>query len=520
MKNIIVLFIFTFIVTVFHTSCENFLEEEVVSQVSVDYVLETPEGLEVGVNALYNRMRSYNAPGGFDDRLVSNIFFLAGTDLGLTRTFHRPYGPNHTPSNFAANKWVNGYLIVDRCNAIINAAPNVDMDTEEKNYLVAQARVIRGETYFDLIRMYDNILLDTIATTPENLNNPIVYEPADPIDVYNLIDDDLDFAIANLSDTEPYGRYNQATARHIKGKSAMWQNNWEEAVTQFDEIINNSGHQLVSLPVVFGQNLNHLETLFAYTRDENFPGTDINNATDNSAGGDGSWFGSVFTQRLYEQGSADFIQQVEYGGQALGWSYPNDYLQGLYDKVNDGRYTTYYYPETYVANNPESEKFGEVIPVEEYDDNYRRYHFSLKKFYDADKEPLQNESWKDHMYYRFAETLLLGAEAHWRDGNEAKALEYINKIRERAFGSPDFNFTSFDLEDYLEESARELAFEKNRWFLLKRLGILVERQNLFYRYGSNSSNVAPEPMQPHMVRLPIPQAQIDAMGTFPQNDGY
>ncbi|SFZ95031.1 Starch-binding associating with outer membrane [Flaviramulus basaltis] len=520
MKNINFLFVFTILASLLNISCEKFLEEEVLDEISVDYIYTTEAGLEVGVNALYNLMRSYNASGGYDDRLVSNIFFMAGTDLGMTRTFHRPYGPNHTASNFASNKWINGYQIIDRCNAIITSAENIDMDMYEKNHLLAQARIIRGETYLDLIRMYDNILLDTTATTPENVNDPIVYEPADPQDVYALIDSDLDFAIENLSYNESYGRYSKATARHIKGKSAMWQSDWEEAVIQFDSIVENSGKSLVSITNVFGQSLNHTETLFVYTRDELLGGDNIDNATDISAGGDGSWLGSVFTQRLYEQGSGDFIQQVEYGGQALGWSYPNDYLQGLYDKTNDKRYTTYFYPETYTANNPESPKFGQIIPVNDYDDNFRRYHFSLKKYYDADKKPLANESWKDQIYYRFAETLLLGSEAHWRLGEEGKALEYINKIRERAFGSPAYNFTSFTLEDYLEESARELAFEKNRWFLLKRLGLLVERQNLYYRYGSNSGNQVPEPMKPHMVRLPIPQSQIDLMGTFPQNPGY
>lgn len=520
MKNINILFVLAFLISTLNISCEKFLEEEVFDEVFVDYIYTSAEGLDVGVNALYSLMRSYNAPGGFDDRLVSNIFFLAGTDLGLTRTFHRPYGPNHTPSNFAANKWVNGYLIIDRANAIINTAESIDMEVNERNHLLAQARIIRAEVYFDLIRMYDNILLDTIATTPENLNDDVVFEPANQTDVYALINDDLSFAIENLSYNESYGRYNKATARHIKGKAAMWQSNWSEAVIQFDAIINDSSHALVDLNTVFGQNLNHSETLFAYTRDELFGGNDIGNADDVDAGGDGSWFGSVFTQRLYEQGSGDFVQQIENGGQALGWSFPNDYLQSLYDKTNDKRYTTYYYPETYTANNPESPKFGEVIPVSDYDDNYRRYHFSLKKFYDANKAPLENESWKDHLYYRFAETLLLGAEAQWRAGNETKALEYINKIRERAYGDIAHNFTSFTLDDYLEESARELAFEKNRWFLLKRLDLLVERQGMHYRYGSNSSNVAPEPMMDYMVRLPIPQSQIDAMGTFPQNPGY
>ena len=520
MKNINILFVLAFLISTLNLSCEKFLEEEVFDEVFVDYIYTSEEGLNVGVNALYNLMRSYNAPGGFDDRLVSNIFFLAGTDLGLTRTFHRPYGPNHTANNFAANKWVNGYLIIDRSNAIINTADGIEMDADKRNKLLAQARVIRAEVYFDLLTMYDNILLDTIATTPQNLNDPVTYEPADPNAVYSLINRDLAFAVENLTYNESYGRYNKATARHIKGKVAMWQSNWSEAVNQFDAIVNDSGHALVEINNVFGQNLNHKETLFAYRRDELFGGNDINNANDFTAGGNGSWFGSVFTQRLYEQGSGDFVQQVEYGGQALGWSYPNDYLQSLYDRTNDKRYVTYYYPETYTANNPESPRFGQVIPVSEYDDNFRRYHFSLKKFYDADKAPLQNESWQDHIYYRFAETLLLGSEAHWRAGNEPKALEYINKIRERAFGNSSNNFTSFTLNTYLEESARELAFERNRWFLLKRLDILVERQNLHYRYGSNSGNVAREPMKPHMVRLPIPQSQIDAMGTFPQNPGY
>ena len=527
MKNINILFVLTFLISILNTSCEDFLEEEVFDKVFVDYIYTSPEGLDVGVNALYALMRSYNAPGGLGDKLKSNIFFMAGTDLGLTRTYHRPYGPDHTPSNFAANKWVNGYLIIDRSNAIINTAESIDMDVTERNHLLAQARIIRADVYFDLIRMYDNILLDTIATTPQNLNDVIVYEPANPTDVYKLINDDLKFAIENLSYNETYGRFNKATARHIKGKVAMWESDWEEATIQFDAIVNESGHHLVDVNAVFGQNLDHEETLFVYSRNELLGGNgdqndgNLDGTNDLAAGGDGSWFGSVFTQRLYEQGSGDFIAQVEYGGQALGWSFPNDYLQSLYDRTNDKRYTTYYYPETYTANNPESPKFGQVIPVSDYDDNFRRYHFSLKKFYDTEKAPLQNESWKDHMYYRFAETLLLGAEAHWRfDNNEVKALEYINKVRERAFGDTSNNFTSFTLEDYLEESARELAMEKNRWFLLKRLGLLVERQNLHYRYGSNSGNIAPELMKPHMVRLPIPQSQIDAMGTFPQNPGY
>ncbi|MCB0616320.1 MAG: RagB/SusD family nutrient uptake outer membrane protein [Phaeodactylibacter sp.] len=499
------------------SSCESFLEEEVIDEISVDYIYSTPGGLEVGVNALYNLQRRNNYPEYEGDPLRANVFFLAGTDLGLTRTWHRPYGAGHTAASFAGAriKWELSYQIIDRANALIISARGIDMDEKEKNELVAQARLIRGELYLDLIRMFDNILLDTTATTPENAFDPITYTVADPKAVYALINSDLDFAIENLEWVVPYGRYGQGAARHIRGKAAMWQEDWAEAARQFDAIVEDGTHYLLSdIRQVFGQNVNHAESLFNYVKDLDLGGND------NLAGGGGTWLSSVFNNRAYELSSGEVISSVEYGGQALGWSFPNDYLQSLYDQENDKRYTTYYYPLIKYVNNPDKPNFGEPLPESSYDDNFRRHHWSLKKFHDEEKPTDTNDSFKDLIYYRFAETLLLGAEAHWHlSGSDAdpKALEYINRIRERAGVPP---FTNFTLDTYLEESARELAFEKNRWFLLKRLGLLVERQSEHYRYGSNSTNVVPEPMAPHMVRLPIPQNQIDLMGTFPQNPGY
>jgi starch-binding outer membrane protein, SusD/RagB family len=203
-------------------------------------------------------------------------------------------------------------------------------------------------------------------------------------------------------------------------------------------------------------------------------------------------------------------------------------LQSLYDKTNDLRYTNYFYPETYVVDNPASSKFGTVIPVTGYDDNFRRYHFSSKKFYDAEKGANTNDSWKDFPMYRLAESFLLGAEAHHYIGEDAIALEYMNKVRRRAYGlnyntpAPTVDFTTWTLDTYLDESARELNLERNRWFLLKQNGILVERQRLHYRFGASKSQVVTNayPMADHMIRIPIPQTQIDLMKTFPQNPGY
>ncbi|ADV50846.1 RagB/SusD family nutrient uptake outer membrane protein [Cellulophaga sp. E16_2] len=528
MKNVKHLILSLVLIAFTMVSCESFLEEEILDEVSVDYIYNSGEGLEVGVNALYNRMRMYNSPEGDGTNLQANVFFLAATDLGLHRTWFTPYGSTeHTPARFPADKWNNAYNIIDRASAIITSARSVSMDETEKNKLVAQAKVIRGELYLDLVRMYGGIILDTTPTTPQNINDPIVYEVASEDAIFGVINQDLDFAIAHLDWQEPTGRYQQGVARHLKGKAAMWINDWEEAATQFDAIISNGTHSLVALNQVFGADANHAEALFVYQKNQSL------GEGDDLAGGSGFWLGSVFNQRLYEKQSGsdavaggEIINDVAYGGQSLGWFFPNSYLESLYEKDNDLRYTTYYWPKEYtdyLVNNPAHPNFGQTITEPE--DNYRRFHWSLKKYADFEtKLPNSNESYKDLIYYRFAETLLLASEAHHNLGEDGVALSYINQIRRRGYGldpntaAPSIDFTSWTLDTYLEESARELAFENNRWFLLKRLGKLGERVSLYYRNGDNTGaeandeNNSATPWQSHFINCPVPQSQIDIMG--------
>ncbi|OOG62658.1 RagB/SusD family nutrient uptake outer membrane protein [Flavobacterium sp. A45] len=529
MKSIKILLVLVLLLSLGFSSCEEFLKEEVKDKISVDYIYDSPDGLDVGVNALYNLMRKYNLPSGDNADLWSNVFFMVGTDLGLHRTWNTPYGTGHNPTAFTGSKWIQGYKIIDRCSAIITAARKVEMDAAVKNKLVAQARVIRGEVYLDLKEMYGNILIDTIATTPENINDPVEYKVASDADVYKLIDGDLDFAIKYLDYKVSPGRYGQGVARHIRGKSAMWQKDYAGAAAHFDAVINEGTHALVTLGEVWGQNGNHRESLFTYQKDQ------LLGANDDLAGGGGSWLSSVFTHRTYELNANELVQDVAYGGQALGWFYPNNYLKSLYDQTNDLRFKTYYYSDNYLdykINVPTNPKFGQPITnpaIAAPNGNYRRWHWSLKKYHDTEKLPMTSDSYKDYMYYRLAETYLLASEAYHYLGNDTKALLYLNKVRRRGYtGNPistvsTYDITSWTLNTYLDESARELAFEKNRWFLLKRLGLLVERQNLYFKSSTAGtiSGERPLNMTPAMVNMPIPQSQINLMGNPPGfNVGY
>jgi len=221
------------------------------------------------------------------------------------------------------------------------------------------------------------------------------------------------------------------------------------------------------------------------------------------------------------------IEDNNWGGNSFAWTTPNNYLKSLmsWDPVTglspDKRFSTYFYPDTVIGNKPGSAYYGLKLPKSAYPDNYRQYHWSIKKYQDFTKPDGRAGSFKDVIVFRLAETLLMGAEAHWRMTNNAAnptALLYINRVRTRA-GMP--GFATIDQKTILEESARELAFEGNRWFLLKRMGVLFSQVNLYHTFGSAKTNEAVFPMQAHQVRWPIPQDQIDLMApNFPQNPNY
>lgn len=168
-----------------------------------------------------------------------------------------------------------------------------------------------------------------------------------------------------------------------------------------------------------------------------------------------------------------------------------------------------------------------------------------------------NASFKDLMVFRLAETYLLGAEAYMHLGNQSKARGYYNRTWTRAGNNEETDEITFDM--IRDEHARELAFEGRRWDFLKRNGIWFDQMKSYAgdftkfpaasvpynaaTYGisdGRNPNFKPNPhyyydfngadndvlvrfnVRPFHVNWPIPQDQIDAMGSenFPQNPGY
>ena len=513
------------------TSCEkDFLEDKLLSDTSVDFLYTTPEGLESAVVGLYSLNRTIYE----DNRLNGTIPLIlqAKGDLGVGITgevslysrllWGSSLGDYGTSEGLNAY-WVYYYRIIDRANAIINGAENItDIDEDRRNQILAEAKTMRVNSYFILYRLFNNIFITTEPTTPENAFD-VPQDKSSEEEIFALLRSDLDFAIEHLDyNPEQFGRWGQGAARHIRAKVAMWEEDYEEAAAQADAIINSGEHSLVpSTAQVFADDLNHPETLFAV----NFEFQTIGGGSPHIL----NW--NIVSSYAEAPG---MVHSVENGGAGVGFLSLNQYaIDLLNEDPNDSRRNTYYIFE-YEYNDetalPPGKELGDPLDLyenSETDQNefmlyYRRQNPGVVKFLDANVEPTDRNHYKNIMVYRLAETYLIGAEAHMMLGNTGKALEYLNEVRTRANTDP---VTEIDLDAILDERARELAFEGQRWYTLKRTGKLYEylldhmnNDNMNESYPEGNPKVI---LQEYMKNWPIPQQQIDLLGPdYPQNEGY
>lgn len=503
------------------TSCTDFLNEKVYTKPSLDYLTSTPSGMANCVIGMYDKDREFynqNSATEWMNMMVGHDLVMVRAGGGIPTNGR--YITLTSGNSLARVLWEYNYKIISYANLVVETSKKVDMTDPVAIQALSEAKVFRAHSYYLLLAKYDRIFLNTRVTTPENVNDTIKYSPAVPDSVYKLINADLDYSIEHLSWTAKQpGRFTQGAARHIKALVAAWQQNWREVANQVTAIEKSGTYQLVPLDQIFnGSNLNHSEAIFTIQ---------FSNLT---GGANGHAFAAHFIPTYnMEKG---MVLSMDQGGYPWGRLFPNTYLLSLYNKSTDRRYKVFY-KHAWTYNDPLSvprgKKLGDTI-VATNSAQYLNVHPCCMKYYDPTApSPNGTKSYKDIMRYRLAQTYLLGAEAYSHLGNADSTAYYYNKTWVRA-GNTAIPAGNVTLNMIIDEHARELAFEADRWLFLKRNGILVERTK---KYGGEftknaqgvvllNDTVVRDNIQPMHVRLPIPKSQIEIMGAanFPQNEGY
>jgi len=191
------------------------------------------------------------------------------------------------------------------------------------------------------------------------------------------------------------------------------------------------------------------------------------------------------------------------------------------------------------------------IPTQELYDSYdpkdKRRDFNLRyDFYNVSTNewvkssiPLFGKYWIDYLaastqcdinmhIIRYADALLMYAEALNEVGESGKAHEVINRVRKRAFGDDSGNYSGLSKDDFrakiLDERKLEFPIEGHRWFDLVRTGTFIQRMKEHSAYEAkvaeaNKTDIAAN-IKDYMILMPIPQRELDLNSELTQNPGW
>ena len=189
--------------------------------------------------------------------------------------------------------------------------------------------------------------------------------------------------------------------------------------------------------------------------------------------------------------------------------------------------------KVYPLYQDESGKLPTIATGTTGNENFKgnRIYIQLKKFDDLTGSIIRDLGSRDAFVLRLAEMYLIAAEGYMMGGQSSSAVQKLNDLRTaRALAGMSNNLSASeeamvsgkDISIILDERARELCGEQQRWFDLKRTGKLVERLTAYN--GTAGLNIKAF----HTLR-PIPTPQIDAVTNlttgpdpegFWQNEGY
>ena len=542
-------------------SCEKFLEENNKSGLTEDAFYQTEAGIVSVVNASYTGLRTWygkEQPLGMTES--GTDLFLRGGDNKANQIADYTVDLNGGQTDIGA-AWTNLYLSLNVCNTALARLPESVLDDASKQRYEAEVRFLRAQYLFLIVETWGGVVLNTEPT--EGVVTTATRSSEE--EFYRVIFGDLDFAIANLEpEKSTDGRITQDVAKAFKARACLTRASetqdaalYSEAATLAKDLIGSGRYQLFDdykamWDMANSEGGSNSEVLYYV----NYTGDDLlNGEFDPTVAGRGNNSHLHFIM-VYDR-EVGMERSISYGRPFQRFM-PSLHLLDLYDEQIDQRYHGSFqtawlatqpgmvpgdspiYPEMgygdtsivllkSVATAAQVEQAKNRYRLIDRDDMYRadgtpslRSQFiQLSKFMDPTRLSV-NQEWsaRDVFVIRLAELYLIVAEAELNT-DPGEALRYINELRvTRAISGKeaDMEITAADLNlDFiLEERAREMAGEFNRWYDLKRTGKLVEYVQAYNPDGKGNVK------EFHNVR-PIPQTQLDAImnkDEFQQNPGY
>ncbi|AUD07591.1 RagB/SusD family nutrient uptake outer membrane protein [Spirosoma pollinicola] len=386
-----------------------------------------------------------------------------------------------TPTNaYVLAVWRTCLYTISQSNNILNRIDAVNFDQTTKNRIKGEAQFLRASSYFYLVRLFGNVPI-----TNQTFSSPAQVSSADltlkpQAEVYTQIVADLTSAESLLPATlnTDKTRTSQMTVKTLLGKVYLTQKSYDLAATKLKEVIDAKQYSLMAdyKTLSTNGNTNLAETIL-----------EVDFLSGQSLGNN---YSAVFTPSI--------TSMAIFPGNAQG----------------SGRIV----PTLDLIRSYEAGDARKVISVNDSitliggKKSYSRYGLKFVDFKAVDP----GDGSVSFTILRYADVLLMYAEALNEGGKTTDALLYLNQVRQRAKLAALSGLSQADLRLALERERRvEFLYEGQRWFDLVRTGRAQTVLNAHYASQKLSFSV-----QDFELFFPIPQTEIDLNPALKQNIGY
>jgi len=414
------IFIFVLMITFF--GCEDIVDVEITDQVTEDNFYQTEEELFEGLIAAYDPLQ-WNYLFYLYGDIASEVSFAGGASAddvpGIVAVDAFQHDAN-TPQ--MRTIWNYLYAGVRRSNLIITKVEENDVvDPSIKDQFKAEAKFLRAFYYFDLVRFFGEVPLITRIVNAGEVDFP--RQPT--ADIYGQIEQDLTDAIPvlkNVGNVTP-GRVTKEAAMAMLGKAYLYQDKFTLAAGTFDQVIGGPFDLISNYPEIFEiANENGIESVFE------IPHSNESNWFDWGyiIGGDGNF--SIIHNGVRGLSGGDNPFDA-------GWSFnvPTPEYVASFEADDPRKDASIIFEEDLIAGG------SSIIEGFQHTGYYNKKYTPRKGESCCQRELNYGNN---NRVIRFADVLLMGAEAHARGGgSEGVAQQYLNRVRRRAFG--DTNQTGF-----------------------------------------------------------------------------
>lgn len=433
------------------SSCSDFLDQPVLGQETLDTYYQTEEECLKQITGCYQsvfwndwwQVASFYV--GVD--MSTDDLWMGNTTQSQSDWIRMSHYGNPKQDGKIKDFWQYRYKGILRCNIAINRIATSPITNETlRSRMIAEAKFIRAYQYFELVKNFGGVPVVTDMLLPEDVRGKTRNSVSE---VYALIEQDLIDAAASLPTRSGYaetemGRATKGAALAYLGKAYLYQEKYADAKRVLEEVINSKEYSLLpDFKDVWSVDTNNsVESLFE---------VQYNDDTKYDLGG----------RLSVVVGSRD--------DSGWSWGLPTSNLEKAFLDAGDTerlKWTIIKNGDDVAGDDNEKAKAYVISP-----DKHKSARVNRKFYIPVDKRPSPydaNHVPLNHRLLRYADVLLMHAEAAYETSDEVGARKSLNEVRNRVHLT-ESEATGKALRDAIRLERRlELALEHNRLYDLRR----------------------------------------------------